>query len=150
MHESAAVIVMTPLFAYIYLFHRFRLLVHEARQSGPLGAFVQADAAQAVDDPALRAQQVQIAGAAHQLSHQRFPDREAHLVGAVKEEGSRPLHGGLGDFRQLGTHEMLAQQHTEHGRLRRIFRGGGGQMEPGRGGIGGEEQLFPALPAAKM
>ena len=45
---------------------------------------------------------------------------------------------------------MLAQEHTEHGRLRRILRGGGGQMQPGGGGIGGEEQLLPALPAPQV
>ena len=49
----------------------FRLLIVQARQGGALGAFVQADAAQAVDDAALGAQQLDVAGAAHQLADQQ-------------------------------------------------------------------------------
>ena len=38
---------------------------------------------------------------------------------------------------------MLAQKHTEHGGLVRIFRIGACEVEPGRGGIGGDQKPLP-------
>ena len=70
-------------------------LVVQTRQSGPLGAFVQTDAAQTVDDPALGGEQVQVAGSAHQFAHQLLLNGEAHFVGAVKGEHGAALHGDL-------------------------------------------------------
>ena len=134
----------------VQLHDRLRRLIHETRQRRPLGAFVKADAPQAVQNPPLRGQQIQIAGASHQLGHQRLLHRKAHLVGAVEAERCRPLHGGLGNFCQLCPQKVLAQKHTEHGRLRRILRRSRRQMQPGGGGVGGEEQLLPSLLAAQM
>ena len=134
----------------VQLHDRLRRLIHETRQRCPLGAFVKADAPQAVQNPPLRGQQIQIAGASHQLGHQRLLHRKAHLVGAVEAERCRPLHGGLGNFCQLCPQKVLAQKHTEHGRLRRILRRSRRQMQPGGGGVGSKKQLLPSLLAAQM
>ena len=56
----------------------------------------------------------------------------------------------MGHGHQPGAGEMLAQQHTEHGRLRGVFRVGGGQMEPGRGRIGIDQKLGPVFPATQV
>ena len=134
----------------VQLHNRLRRLIHETRQCRPFGAFVKADAPQTIQNPPLRGQQIQIAGASHQLGYQCFLHRKAHLVGAVEPERCCPLHGGLGDSRQLRSQKMLAQKHTEHGRLRRILRRSRRQVQPGGGGVGGEKQLFPPLLAAQM
>ena len=134
----------------ILLQNHLRLLIHQPGQCRPLCALVQANAPQTVDDPPLRGQQIQITGSAHQLRHQPLLYRKTHLIRAVKGKGGRPLHGRLGNFRQLCAHEMLSQQHAEHRRLRRIFRGSRGQMQPGCRGIGRKQQLLPPLPAAQM
>ena len=46
--------------------------------------------------------------------------------------------------------KVLPKEHAEHGGLRRILRTGGRQMEPGRRGIQGKEQLLPPLPAFEL
>ena len=74
----------------------------------------------------------------------------AHFVDAVEAEGGAALHGRLGNAQQPGTGQVLAQQHTEHGRLRGVFRVGRCQVQPGGCGVGGDQQLFPALPGAKL
>ena len=134
----------------IFFSYRLRLLIIQSRQGGTAGAFVQPDAPQAVQNPPVGAKQIEVAGAAHQLGHQLFLHRKAHFIGAVEGKCGCPLHGRLGDFRQLCPQKMLTQEHTEHGRLRRVLRRGRGQVQPGGGGIGGEEQLLPAFPAPKM
>ena len=133
----------------VLLFHLRWLLVVEPRQGGAAG-FVQAYPAQAVQDPAVGAQKVNIAGPAHEFHGQGFLDGVAHFVGAVKGEKGRPLHGNLGHGGEPGTQKVLAQEHTEHRGLRGIFRGGGGQVEPGGRWVGGDQQLFPALLAAQQ
>ena len=62
----------------------------------------------------------------------------------------KKLVAELMDIRQLCAHEMLAQQHTEHRRLRRIFRGRIGQVQPGRRGIGSKQQLGPVIPVVHL
>ena len=131
------------------LFHLRWLLVVEPRQGGAAG-FVQAHPAQAVQDPAVGAQKVNVAGPAHEFHGQGFLDGVAHFVGAVKSEKGRPLHGNLGYGGEPGTQKVLAQEHTEHRGLRGILRGGGGQVEPGGRWVGGDQQLFPALLAAQQ
>ena len=128
----------------VQLVHRLRALIVEPRQ-GRAGAFVQADAPQAVDDPPVGTQKIEIAGPAHQLGNQRLFHMVAHLVDAVKGEPGQPLHGGLLHRHQPSAQKVLAQQHTEHGGLSGIFRGTARQMEPGRGGIGGQQEPAPAL-----
>ena len=143
-------IIFLPKSQGVLLGYLFRLDIVQTRQRRPLGAFVQTDAPQAVQNPSVGSQQVEVAGAAHQLRHQPLLHREAHFVGAVEGEHGAALHLRLGDVRKPGAQKVLAQQHTEHGGLRRVFRGGGGQMQPGGGGVGHKQQLFPALLAAKM
>ena len=79
----------------VFLFYRLRLLIVKTGQGGTAGGFVQTDSSQTVQNPPVRPQQVQVAGAAHQLGHQPFLDGKAHFIGAVEGEGCRPLHGGL-------------------------------------------------------
>ena len=73
-----------------------------------------------------------------------------HFVDAVEGEHGAALHGKLRHAQQPGAQKVLAQQHTEHGRLRRILRGIFRQVQPGSRGVGGEEQLLPPLPAAQV
>ena len=124
-------------------------LVVQSRQGGAAG-LVQADPTQAVQDPAVGAKEVHIAGSAHQLHHQALLDGVAHLIRAVEGEFRGPLHGDLGDAVQPCPQKVLAQEHTEHGRLGGILRGGGGQVQPGGGGVGGDQQLFPPPLAAQQ
>ena len=128
----------------VQLCHGSGGLIQKARQGGT-AALVQAHAAQTVENTPIGAQQIDVAGPAHQLADQFLLDRIAHLVGAVKGKGRAALHGGLLDGRKPGAGQVLAQEHAEHGRLRRIFRRGGGQMEPGRGGIRRQKELLPSL-----
>ena len=137
-------------FQRIFFGHRFRRDVFQPRQGGPPGCFIQTNPAQAVQNPPVGGQQVQVAGPAHQLRRQLLLNGVSHFVGAVKGEKRRPLHGKLGDFRQPGPQKVLSQQHTEHGRLRRVLRRGGREVEPGSSGIHRKKQLFPAVPAAQM
>ena len=130
----------------VFLFHGGGEPVLQSRQGRP-GAFVQAHPAQAVQNPPLRRQQIQVAGSAHQLRHQLFLNRVAHFIGTGKGKFRHPLHRHLVHRRQAGSRKVLAQHHAEHGGLRRIFRGAGGEMEPGGGRVRGDQQLFPALPA---
>ena len=81
----------------VLLLHRPGTLIVESRQGGPV-ALVQADAPQALQDPALLAHQVQIAGPAHQLRDQLLLSGVAHLVGAVEYEFRHTLHGQLADL----------------------------------------------------
>ncbi len=111
-----------------------RVLIVKPRQGGT-AALVQADAPQAVDDPAVPIQQVQVAGPAHELRHQLLFHGVAHLVGAREGEVGAALHGQLLHPAEPGAGQMLAQEHAEHGRLLGIFRAGGGEMEPGRGRV---------------
>ena len=136
-------------FRRVPLFNGTGVLVAQPRQ-GRAAALVQADAAQAVQDSALRPQQIHIAGPAHKLRHQLFLNGITHLIGAVEAEHRAALHGGLGNFRQAGAQKVLAQEHAEHGRLRRILRRGRRQVQPGGGGVGGNQQLFPALLAPQL
>ena len=131
----------------IQLVHRLRGLVVQSGQSGTFDAFIQTDPAQAIQDPSLRGEQIQIAGSAHKLSHQLFVHMVAHFINTVKGKDGAAFHGQLGDFHQTGTQKVLAQEHTEHGGLCGIFRRGVGQVEPGSGGIQGKKQLLPTLTA---
>ena len=134
----------------IFFGNRLRLLVVKPGQGRPAAGLVQADAPEAVQNPTVGPQQIQVASPAHQLRGQGLPDGKAHFVGALKGKIGRPLHGQLGNFRQLRSQQVLSQEHTEHGRLRGIFRACGGQMEPGRGGIGGKQQLLPVVPPPEV
>ena len=125
-------------------------MVIKPRQDLPLLAHLKVDPAQAVQNPPVLRSQDEVRVAAHDLEDEVLLRGASHLVGAVEAERCRPLHGGLGNFCQLCPQKVLAQKHTEHGRLRRVLRGSRRQMQPGGGGVGGEEQLLPSLLAAQM
>ena len=127
-----------------------RFLVDQARQGRAFTGFIQTDPPQTVDDPSVGAQQIQVAGAAHQLRHQPFLHRVTHFVSTVEDKLRPTLHGHPVHFRQSAAADMFAQKHTEHGRLRGIFRIGCGQVEPGIGGIWSEQKLVPAVIAFQL
>ena len=53
----------------------------------------------------------------------------AHLVGTVEREVDEPLHPRLRDRGEFSPDEVLAQQHTEHRRLRRVLLRDIGEMD---------------------
>ena len=65
------------------------------------------------------------------------------LVGAVEAEIQQALHGRLRDGGQPAAHQVLAQQHAEHGGLRRIVPGHLRQLDAG--GIGSGVQQQPLI-----
>ena len=98
-----------------------RLMVIESRQDLPLGGHFKVHAPQAVEDAPLAVRQDEVRIAAHDLEDQVLLRGAAHLVGTVEREVDEPLHPRLRDRGELPADEVLAQQHTEHRRLRRIF-----------------------------
>ena len=121
-----------------------QLVVH-ARQRRALGGFVQAHTAQAIDDPVICPQNIQVAGSAHQLRHQFFLDAVAHFVDGVEGEDGAALHRRLLNIPQSAAGQVLTQQHAEHRGFRRILRLGIGQMQTGRRGACHKLQLIPAF-----
>ena len=127
-----------------------RIVIEQAGQDLPQLGHFKVHAPQAVENASVRAGQDQIGIAAHQLQDQLLAARNAHLVGAVKNKGHAALCGRLGDLRQTAAGQMLAQQHTEHGRLRRIFKGSLRQMDARAVDIGRKQQPAAAISAAQM
>ena len=58
--------------------------------------------------------------AAHGLQHQRALSRPAEVIRDVQMQLHQPLQPRLRQPGDPRAHQMLAQEHTEHGRLRRI------------------------------
>ena len=64
----------------------------------------------------------------------------AQLVPAVQVQDQHPLPIGLTQIADMGPHQVLAQQHAEHGRLRRVFKAGLCKMHARVAGTGGNQQ----------
>ena len=90
--------------------------------------------------PAGAVQQDQIGLVADGLQHQFALHPVAQLVQRFKAQGGYPLQRGLDNLQQPGPGHVLAQQHTEHGGLLRVFQGQGGQVKAGVGRVGGQQQ----------
>ena len=125
------------------LFHWLRVLIVQPRQGLALGGVVQPHPAQAVQNPPGLIQEVDVGGPAHELGHQDPLHLVPQLAGALEGEADQPLHGGLLDAHQAAAGQVLAQEHTKHRGLVGIFGIGPGEVEPGGGGIGGNEQPLP-------
>ena len=115
-----------------------------------MAGFIQSHPPEAVHNAAPLIQQVDVGGSAHQLRHQNPTHLVAHFVGTQEGQPHQPLHGGLLHGQKPSPGQVLAQQHTEHGGLIRVFRVGGGEMEPGGRGIGGNQQPLPSPGAAQQ
>ena len=101
---------------------RGRQMVIKSRQDLPLLAHLKVDPAQAVQNPPVLRGQDQVRVAAHDLEDEVLLRGASHLVGAVEGEVQQPLHLRLLHPDQPPARQMLAQQHAEHRRLRRVFR----------------------------
>ena len=97
-------------------------MIIKPRQDLPLLAHLKVDPPQAVDDPPILRGQNQIGIAPHDLEDQVLLRGAAHLVGAVEGEIEQALHLRLLHPDQTAARQVLAQQHAEHRRLRRVFR----------------------------
>ena len=124
--------------------HGGRGLVVQPRQHLPAGGHVRVHPAEAVDDPPLPVQQDQVGPAAHGLQHQRPPARAAELVGDIQLQPHQPLQRRLGDGGHPAPHQVLAQQHAEHGGLRRVVPGEMRQLNAGGVGPGVQQQPLVA------
>ena len=101
---------------------RGRQMVIKSRQDLPLLAHLKVDPAQAVQNPPVLRSQDEVRVAAHDLEDEVLLRGASHLVGAVEGEVQQPLHLRLLHPDQPPARQMLAQQHAEHRRLRRVFR----------------------------
>ena len=77
-------------------------------------------------------------------------DGLAHLVDRLQCEVQYALGGRLDNGDNPRAAQMLAQQHTEHGRLLGIFAGGLSEMNPRTVGAGGHQQSPAAGKGAEM
>ena len=117
-------------------------MVEEPRQHLPPLAHLHVHTAQTVDDPLLAVQKDQVGVPAHALKHQPPPPRLSQLVHDVQGEDHHPLQAGLVDGRQPSAGQVLAQEHTEHGRRGGVFPGQAGEVQPRLAGLGAQQQLF--------
>ena len=106
-------------------------LVKKPRQNLPGCGHLCVHPAHTVDDPVLAVQQDQVGAAAHGLQHQRPVARLTEIIGHVQFNSHQPFQTRLGDLCHPCPHQMLAQQHTEHGRLCRIVPQQLRQLETG-------------------
>ena len=135
-------------------------MIEQARQHLPLLGHLEVHPPQAVGDPALVVYQDEIGVPGHGLQDQTPLALLPQLVGGLDGQGHHPLQGllighvqfnshqpfqtRLGDLCHPCPHQMLAQQHTEHGRLGGIVPQLLRQVQPGLGGSGAQQQPPPA------
>ena len=86
---------------------------------------------------------------AHGLQNDLSLHPVAQLVQSLQANDHNALQRRLGHIQNPSAGEMLAQQHTEHGRLVGIFPGKLGQLCSGMGGIGRYQQLHVAARGAQ-
>ena len=108
-----------------------RQAVDHARQHPPLDISAEVHPAHTVHDPPLSVHQDDVGAAADHLRHQLLLAGEAHLVMAFQLDNQHPLIVRLIDGSNMGADQMLAQQHTKHGRLCRVFKAALRQVHPG-------------------
>ena len=108
-----------------------RQAVDHSRQQPSFRVTRKVHAAHTVDDPAVSAHKDHVCASADHLHRQPFPGQVAHLVSCIQIEHQHTLMLRLLQSGDARAHKMLAQQHTEHGRLRRVFHALPGEMHPG-------------------
>ena len=126
----------------VQLFLGRREVVEKAGEDLTLLAHLHVHTAQAVDDPLLTVQKDQVGVPAHALEHQPSPPRLPQLVHDIQGQDHHPLQARLIDGRQPAAGQMLAQEHTEHGRRGGVFPGQAGEVQPGLTGPGAQQQLL--------
>ena len=87
-------------FGRIKLCNRLRALIVKTGQRRPLYCFVKADPPQAIQNPVIFIQQIQIAGSAHQFGNQPPLHRVTQLRNTGKGEFCHPFHRQLADPHQ--------------------------------------------------
>ena len=100
--------------------------------------------ADAVQNAAVAVQQEEVGPVADGLQHQPALHPVAQLVQGLEAQSGHPLQGSLYNLQQPGPGHVLAQQHAEHGGLLRVLQGQGGQVEPGVGRVGRQQQAHIA------
>ena len=121
------------------------LPVKHPRQDGTELGQVPVDAAEAVHDASLLVGQDQVGTASHGLQNQMTGHLVPHLVGGLQFHIHHPLHRRLPQSDDSCAGQVFPQEHTEHGRIGRVLPAAFGELEPGMGGVGGEQQLAVAL-----
>ena len=134
----------------IQLVLRVGQLVGDIGQHKAAAAHRQVDALDRVENDArIAVDDDQVAVHAHDFTDDAQPLLLAQLVDAVKVQKQHAVTAGLPQAHQLAAAETLAQQHTEHRRLRGIFRRFDAEVDARRIGARGEQQLARALVGAK-
>ena len=128
----------------IFLIQAWREPVKHPRLEKAAGSGVASGAADTVQNAALPVQQKEIGFVADGLQNEAALHPVAQFIQRLKAQRGHPLQGGLDDIQQPGSGHVLAQQHTEHGGLLRILQGEGGEVEPGVGRVGGQQQAHVA------
>ena len=98
-------------------------MIVKARQNLPFIAHLKVHPAQAVKNAPVLARQNQVGIAAHDLQNQMLLRGAAHFIGAIERHVEQPLHLRLLHGHETASRQVLAQEHAEHGRLRRVFGG---------------------------
>ena len=117
-----------------------RQTVDHARQHPPLGVPAEIHPAHTIHDPPFAVYQDDVGAAADHLRHQLLLTGKAHLVMAFQLDDQQPLIVRLIDGSDAGADQVLAQQHAEHGRLRRVLKAALRQVHPGVAGSRRQKQ----------
>ena len=96
--------------------------------------------ADGVHDHAVRPHQRQVAVAAHDLQIERLFHVVAHFIQRVEANGQNPVAEKLLHPEDPRPQQVLAHQHTEHGRLGGVFIILSRQLGPGLIGVGAQKQ----------
>ena len=117
-----------------------RQTIKQARQQLAAIGNIQIHSAHTVHNAPPVVEQNQIRLSAHGLQHQGAAAQFTQFVPALQMQADYALHLRLRNFNQPGPGQMLAQQHAEHGRLRRILPQQPGELQPRLVGPGVEQQ----------
>jgi len=130
------------------ILRRRQSVVHAGEDGAHRGHGV-VDAFDRVDDPAVLVDEDDVGVTAHDLDGQRQLNQVAHLVAGFKDQVQDAVQPDLSQRNELGAAQVLAQQHTEHGRCFGVFEGGAGQVDAGAVRAGGEVELYGASPVRR-
>ena len=123
-------------------------VIHPAGQHGAHTAHFAVYMPDSIDDDPLRADQRQVAVAAHDLQIQTLLYMVAHFVHAVEHQHQDAVTAHLLHIQNARALQVLAHQHAEHGRFGGVLVGLYRQLGTGLIGIGTEQQLVVAAAGA--
>ena len=101
-----------------------------------------------LQNAALAIHQDQVGVAAHHLQDQPAQHMVAHFVHGVQVDVHHAVAADLSDRLHPRAHQLLAQEHAEHGRLQGIGEGGSCQVAAGVVRRGAQEQAAVFVPGA--